>query len=117
MKIGLISTWAISDKAIGGTERFVIDLAQSLVQVGHEVDVYMFSGISHKQNGVNYININLFNIEGEADEYIVQEYFGRFEDYEAYSKLARKLESEIDVKKYDFIQLNSLLFLDAWKTK
>lgn len=117
MKIGLISTWAISDKAIGGTERFVIDLAQSLVQVGHEVDVYMFSGISHKQNGVNYININLFNIEGEADEYIVQEYFGRFEDYEAYSKLARKLESEIDVKKYDFIQLNSLLFLEAWKTK
>ena len=43
MKIGLISTWAISDKAIGGTERFVIDLAQSLVQVGHEVDVYMWS--------------------------------------------------------------------------
>ena len=84
MKIGLINTWAISDKAIGGTERFVIDLAQALANDGNEVDVYMFSGKSHKQNGVNYININLFNIDGEADEYIVQDYFCKFDKNEEY---------------------------------
>lgn len=117
MKIGLVNTWAISDKAIGGTERFVVDLAQSFAEEGHEVDVYMFSGVSHKHNGVNYININLFNVEGEADEYIVQDYFGKFENFEAYSKLAKNLESKIDVNKYDFLQLNSLLFLEAWTDK
>lgn len=77
----------------------------------------MFSGNSHKQNGVNYININLFNIEGEADEYIVQDYLGNFENFEAYTKLAKTLEDKIDVSKYDFLQLNSLLFIEAWKDK
>lgn len=117
MKIAIVNTWAISDKAIGGTERFVIDLAQVFVNSGNEVDVYMFSGESHKKNGVNYININLFNIDGEADEYIVQDYFGNFQSNEAYINLAKKLEDKINVDKYDFIQLNSLLFLEAWKDK
>ena len=117
MRIAIVNTWAISDKAIGGTERFVIDLAQVFVNSGNEVDVYMFSGESHKKNGVNYININLFNIDGEADEYIVQDYFGNFQSNEAYINLAKKLEDKINVDKYDFIQLNSLLFLEAWKDK
>ena len=117
MRIAIVNTWAISDKAIGGTERFVIDLAQVFVNSGNEVDVYMFSGESHKKNGVNYININLFNIDGEADEYIVQDYFGNFQSNEAYINLAKKIEDKINVDKYDFIQLNSLLFLEAWKDK
>lgn len=117
MRIAIVNTWAISDKAIGGTERFVIDLGQVFVNSGNEVDVYMFSGESHKKNGVNYININLFNIDGEADEYIVQDYFGNFQSNEAYINLAKKLEDKINVDKYDFIQLNSLLFLEAWKDK
>lgn len=117
MRIAIVNTWAISDKAIGGTERFVIDLAQVFVNSGNEVDVYMFSGESHKKNGVNYININLFNIDGEADEYIVQDYFSNFQSNEAYINLAKKLEDKINVDKYDFIQLNSLLFLEAWNDK
>lgn len=117
MKIAIINTWAISNKSIGGTERFVIDLAKSLVQDNNEVDVYMFSGNSHIEDGVNYININLFNLDGEADEYIVQNYFGNFENEESYKNLAEKLEKKIDLTKYDFIQLNSLLFLEAWKCK
>jgi glycosyltransferase involved in cell wall biosynthesis len=117
MKIAIINTWAISNKAIGGTERFVIDLAKSLEQDNNEVDVFMFSGKSYTEDGVNYININLFNMNGEADEYVVQNYFGNFENEEAYKDLAEKLENEIDVSKYDFIQLNSLLFLEAWKDK
>lgn len=117
MKIALINTWAISNKSIGGTERFAMDLAKSLAKGKNEVDVYMFSGKSHKEDNVNYININLFNINGEADEYIVQESLGNFEDDEAYTNLANRIESKINVDKYDFIQLNSLLFLEAWKWK
>ena len=117
MRIAIVNTWAISKKAVGGTERFVMDLAKSFVESGNEVDVFMFSGNTHKEDGVNYINIDLFNITGEADEYIVQENFGNFETDKAYLNLAKKLESKIDMKKYDFIQLNSLLFIDAWKDK
>ena len=117
MKIAIVNTWAISKRAIGGTERFVMDLAKAFAYNGNEVDVYMFSGKTHKEDGVNYININLFNMVGEADEYIVQRAFGNFETDKSYSNLAKKLESKIDMKKYDFIQLNSLLFLEAWKDK
>ena len=117
MKIAIINTWAISNKAIGGTERFVMDLANSLVEQKNEVDVYMFSGKTHQENGVNYINIDLFNTDDEADEYIVQNYFGNFENEESYINLARKLEQKINIDKYDFIQLNSQLFLECWKNK
>lgn len=117
MKIAIVNTWAISKKAVGGTERFVMDLAKAFVDNGNEVDVYMFSGNTHKEDGVNYINIDLFNIEGEADEYIVQEAFGNFETDISYLNLAKKLENKINMEKYDFIQLNSLLFLEAWKNK
>ena len=117
MKIAIMNIWAISKKAIGGTERFVMDLAKAFVNNGNEVDVYMFSGMTHKEDGVNYININLFNMIGEADEYIVQNTFGNFEADKSYIDLAKKIESIIDMQKYDFIQLNSLLFLEAWKNK
>ena len=110
MKIAIVNTWAISKKAVGGTERFVMDLAKSFADNGNEVDVYMFSGNTHIEDGVNYININLFNMIGEADEYIVQEAFGNFETDKSYLSLAEKLERKINMEKYDFIQLNSLLF-------
>ena len=90
MRIAIINTWAISNKAIGGTERFVIDLAKSFAHDNNEVDVFMFSGKSYVEDGVNYININLFNMDGEADEYVVQNYFGNFENEEAYKNLAEK---------------------------
>lgn len=117
MKIAIINPWAISSKSIGGTERFVMDLAESLNALGNEIDVYMFSGKSHIEKGINYININLFDIAGEADEYIIQETFGDFETTESYESLARKIEKKIDVSKYDCIHLNSQLFLQVWKEK
>ena len=92
MRIAIINTWAISNKAIGGTERFVMDLANSLAHDNNEVDVFMFSGKSYVEDCVNYININLFNMDGEADEYVVQNYFGNFENEEAYKNLAEKLQ-------------------------
>ena len=115
MKIAIINPWAISNKAIGGTERFVIDLAEALKKLGNEVDVYMFSGKNHQANGVNYININFFDLDEEANEYTFQERLGDFSDPYEYKKLALELEKRIDGKKYDVIQLNSQLFLEAWK--
>lgn len=117
VKIAIVNTWAISKKAIGGTERFVMDLAKSFAENNNQVDVFMFSGKSHKEDGVNYININLFNMDGEADEYIVQNAFGNFETDKSYTDLGKQLESKIDMTGYDFIQLNSLLFLEAWTNK
>ena len=117
MRIAIINPWAISGKSIGGTERFVMDLAESLKDLKNEIDVYMFSGESHVEKGINYININLFDIIGEADEYIIQETFGDFETNKSYEELAKKLEKKIDVSKYDCIHLNSQLFLQAWKEK
>lgn len=117
MKIAIINPWAISGKSIGGTERFVMDLAESLSDIGNEIDVYMFSGESHIEKGIHYININLFDMEGEADEYIIQDTFGDFETTESYEELAKKLEMKIDISKYDCIHLNSQLFLQAWKDK
>ena len=54
MKVAIINPWFISDKSIGGTERFVQDLAVTLAKLGHKVDVYMLSGNSYKKNNVNY---------------------------------------------------------------
>ena len=51
MKIAIVNTWAISKKAVGGTERFVMDLAKSFADNGNEVDVYMFSGNTHIEDG------------------------------------------------------------------
>lgn len=49
MKIAIISPWTISDTAVGGTERFIIDLAETLNHLGNEVDVYMLSGENYKK--------------------------------------------------------------------
>ena len=49
MKIAIVNPWAISGKSIGGTERFVMDLAESLSDAGNEIDVYMFSGENHRK--------------------------------------------------------------------
>lgn len=45
MKIAIISPWTVSSTAIGGTERFVLDLARAFKLLGNEVDVYMLSGL------------------------------------------------------------------------
>ena len=72
MKIAIVNTWAISKKAVGGTERFVMDLAKSFADNGNEVDVYMFSGNTHIEDGVNYININLFKSCGSFTNINIQ---------------------------------------------
>ena len=117
MKIAIVSPWTISDTAVGGTERFVIDLAESLKNLGNEIDVYMLSGESYSKNEINYININILGKDGYIEEKTLIDMYGDFSTEDSYIKLANSLEELINVEKYDLIQLNSQLFLKAFKNK
>ena len=117
MKIAIVSPWTISDTAVGGTERFVIDLAESLKNLGNEIDVYMLSGKSYSKNEINYININILGKDGYIEEKTLINMYGDFSTLESYIKLANSLEELINVEDYDLIQLNSQLFLKAFKNK
>lgn len=117
MKIAIISPWTVSDTAVGGTERFVIDLAESLKNLGNEIYVYMLSGKSYTKNEINYININILGKDGYIEEKTLIDMYGSFSSEKSYVKLANSLEESINIQKYDLIQLNSLLFLKAFKNK
>ena len=115
MKIAILSPWAVSYNAVGGTERFVQDLAETFIELGNEVDVFMLSGNTHTNNDVNYVNVDFFDTHDVVDEFILQEKCGDFSTTEAYDNIAKILEEKIDLKGYDLVQLNSQLFLKAWK--
>ncbi len=114
MRVAIISPWAVSNTAVGGTERFVLDLARAFRDLGNEVDVYMLSGKSHKDEGINFINLRILGTDDCIDEFALAKLFGDFSDEQTYIKIADMLESLIDGSKYDLIQLNSQLFLKAW---
>lgn len=104
MKLAIISPWAISYNAVGGTERFVQDLAETFTQLGNQKDI-------------SYINIDLFDTHQIVDEFILQEKCGDFNKNESFDNIAKLLESKIDVEKYDLIHFNSQLFLTACQNK
>lgn len=117
MNIAIVTPWSISPNAVGGTERFVIDLAESFKNLGNTVDVLMLSGKEYEKNEVNYKNINLFDTDNTIDEYFLRKEFNDFQSIESYEKLAKKIESLIDFNKYDLVQINSQLFLKLCENK
>lgn len=117
MNIAIISPWAISKTSVGGTERFTIDLASQLLALGDEVEVFMLSGESCNIGGVVYTSLNILGRGKVANEYDLRAYADNSTGESFYSKWARYLESAIDGSRFDFIQLNSLLFIDAWPNK
>lgn len=117
MKIAILSPWTVKPTSIGGTERFVIDLAESFINSNNEVDVYMLSGDSYIKNKVNYISMNLFKDINEVDEYFLKSQFNQFNDEQSFENLAKKIEDKISFDKYDLIQLNSQLFLKVAEEK
>lgn len=117
MKIAILSPWTVKPTSIGGTERFVIDLAESFINANNEVDVYMLSGDSYIKNKVNYISMNLFKDINEVDEYFLKSQFNQFNDEQSFENLAKKIEDKISFDKYDLIQLNSQLFLKVAEEK
>jgi glycosyltransferase involved in cell wall biosynthesis len=117
MKLAIISPWAISESSIGGTERFVIDLATQLYNLGNDLTVFCLSGKSHVINGVQYKSLNILGGDKVADEYDLQTYADNATGPAFYRTWADYLENSIDVSEFDAIQLNSLLFVDAWMEK
>lgn len=117
MKIAILSPWTVKPTSVGGTERFVIDLAESFINANNEVDVYMLSGDSYIKNKVNYISMNLFKDINEVDEYFLKSQFNQFNDEQSFENLAKKIENKISFDKYDLIQLNSQLFLKVAEEK
>lgn len=115
MKIAIINPWFISEESVGGTERFVQDLSLSLSRLGYSVDVYMLSGKSYRKDNVNYISIDLFGSGIIADEYMITKKFGKLNNIETYKKISFELEKKINCDNYDFIQLNSHIFLKCWE--
>lgn len=111
MKIAILSPWTVKPNSIGGTERFVIDLAESFEKAYNIVDVYMLSGNPYIKNNVNYISMELFDGKADVDEYFLKAQFNDFNDEKSFEDLANKINSKISFDKYDLIQLNSQLFL------
>ena len=117
MKIAILSPWTVKPTSVGGTERFVIDLAESFINANNKVDVYMLSGDSYIKNKVNYISMNLFKDIKDIDEYFLKSQFNHFNEEQSFENLTKKIENKISFDKYDLIQLNSQLFLKVAEEK
>lgn len=117
MKIAILTPWSISPNAVGGTERFVMDLAQSFTNLGNEVDVYMLSGEEYIKDNINFKNINLFETNEVIDEYFLRKKFNNFALNSSYENLAKRIEELVDFSQYDIIHLNSQLFLKLCQNK
>lgn len=111
MRIAIFTPWAISDNSIGGTERFVKDLAHSLSISNHNVDVYMLSGKNYKKGNVNYISLDAFGKEVIGDEYKLINTFGNFENNDSFDSINRIVHEKVKLDNYDIIQVNSFIFL------
>lgn len=117
MKIAIITPWAIAADAVGGTERFTIDLASGLSRLEHQVTVFMLSGKDMVIDGVLYHSLQLLGHDKIASEYDLQRMMGSFTTEQAYDNAADKLASLADLSEFDAVQINSLLFLKAYPDK
>lgn len=115
MKILIVSMWEISDDCIGGTERYVIDLVESLKKEGVEVEVLMLSGSPKTISGVMYIPINTSGIK--VNEYIIKNTFFPKFTKKNLIKFAKFIEEHTDAQEYDLIHINSLLLYYLYANK
>jgi glycosyltransferase involved in cell wall biosynthesis len=115
MNIAIISPWAITPAAVGGTERFCMDLGEGLLARKHNVTIFMLSGKSHKTNGVTYNSLQLLGDESVATEYDLRRLLGDFSDPTSFDKLAEYVQTKIDGTNFDVIHINSLLLVRAWQ--
>lgn len=111
MKIAILSPWTVKPNSVGGTERFVIDLAESFIEAGNNVDVYMLAGEEYEKNNVNYKSIDLFDGLVSVDEYFLKNEFDNFDSKKSFENLAKRIESKVSFEEYDMLQINSQLFL------
>lgn len=117
MHIAIVSPWAISETSVGGTERFTVDLATQLQALGNTIEVFMLSGRSRHVGGIQFTSLNILGEGRAANEYDLRAFADGSQGESLYGKWADYLQAHIDISKFDAVQLNSLLFIDAWKDK
>lgn len=107
MNILLVSLWSISSASIGGTERFVVDLANLLSK--H----YSVTVLSLGYADLNIKNVNVFglNIIDRLNERSLLKYL----ENGGFAEIEFKLKSFIKNNKFDIVHCNSLLFANLIK--
>lgn len=115
MKIAIVTPWEVSPVAVGGTERYTVDLAEGLSNLGHQVGVFALSGSEVEMNGVTYRSLGILDNSNPYSEYDLRAYGAGAEDPAFYDNWAEVLENSLDVSNYDIVQINSFLFLKAWR--
>ncbi len=109
MKILHVSLWPIDQKSIGGTEKYVIELATSLQKRHINNDVLMLSGKRWTDQGVHFLSLKIQGIK-KLDEYSIRSIFFKKVHKESLQAFAKTIEDSFDFSEYDLINFNSLLF-------
>lgn len=115
MNVAVVTPWHVSPEAVGGTERFTIDIASGLADQGHNVEVFTISGQNTEINAIPYTSLDLLGNGSTANEYDLRRIMGPAINAPFYDNLAVFLESHLSADRFDTIQLNSFLFANAWK--
>jgi glycosyltransferase involved in cell wall biosynthesis len=108
MKILIISLWSISNASIGGTEKFVIDLA-NLLSKKHSVTILSLGSIDLDIKNVNTHSLNIIE---KLDEYSLSKYL----ENDGFSDIKLKINFFIKENKFNIIHCNSLVFVDLIKS-
>jgi glycosyltransferase involved in cell wall biosynthesis len=106
----IVSLWPISKNSIGGTEKYVLDLATGLAKNGCSVTVLMMSGKKYESNGVRFVPLDIDSNRIKIDEYSIKKVFFHRFDKSALEKFAKTINDRFDFGKYDLVHFNSLLF-------
>lgn len=107
MKVLLVSLWSISNASIGGTERFVVDMA-SLLSKFCSVTVLSLGHIDLNIKDVSTVSLNVID---QLNEHSLLKYL----ENGGLVEIGLKVKSFIKNSKFDVVHCNSLLFANLIK--
>ena len=107
MNVLVISPWSISNSSIGGTERFVVDLASSLSKCC-SVTVLSLGCVDLNIENVKTFSLNIIN---QLNEQSLLKYL----ENGGFAEIESKMKSLIKSNKFDIAHCNSLLFSNLIK--
>lgn len=102
MNILIVSLWSILNDSIGGTEKFVVDLAH-LLSKDYNVTILSLGETDLDTDNVRTVSLH---IVPDLNEYSLQQYL----DNGGFSEISAKLTSFIKENSFDIVHANSLLF-------
>lgn len=110
MKVLTLSLWPVSPSAIGGTERFVLDLIEAMKS--HEISMIVatVSGISNTIGTTPCISLNLDRKGGSLDEFTLRRTFFRTLTKQQIMKFCARIENALPKERWDVLHATSLLF-------